>query len=209
MGTVTPFRRPLEPDEPIRVDDRAEENLRFIRSTMERSTAFTAVSGWALMATGGGALAASLAAARQSHAGWLVSWIVTAAAAIAVSSFAIGDKARRERVSLLAGPAQRCLLNFCPPMLAGVLLTAVLYHAGQYSVIPGMWLLLYGAGIATGGAFTVRILPLMGYCFMTLGAAALATEVLTGAGAGDWFMAAGFGGLHLAFGTAILRRYGG
>jgi len=85
----------------------------------------------------------------------------------------------------------------------------VLYGGGQFAVIPGMWLLLYGAGVATGGAFTVRILPLMGYCFMALGTVALALEMLASPGVGDWFMAAGFGGIHLAFGTAILRRYGG
>ena len=45
-------------------------------------------------------------------------------------------------------------------MFAGALLTFSLYRAGREAhLIPAMWLLLYGAGITSGGAFSVRVVP--------------------------------------------------
>jgi hypothetical protein len=90
-------------------------------------------------------------------------------------------------------------------MLCGALLTAVFYRMGTMEAAPGMWLLLYGAGIVTGGTFSVKIVPVMGVCFMATGAVALFSP----SSWGDAFMAFGFGGLHILFGIIIARRYGG
>ena len=91
------------------------------------------------------------------------------------------------------------------PWINASVLTAALVRAGADDTLPGLWLLLYGTGVTTGGAFSVRIVPLLGLCFMALGVIALVLpdpwpEILMGAG---------FGGLHIIFGTIIARRYGG
>jgi hypothetical protein len=84
-------------------------------------------------------------------------------------------------------------------------LTFFLVRAGMQSALPPTWLLLYGAGIVTGGAFSVPLVPVMGVCFMAMGALAVMAPVVWGNG----FLAAGFGGLHILFGALIARRHGG
>jgi hypothetical protein len=185
---------------------RAMDNLSFIRSTMERATAFTAVPGWGGVAMGVTALAATaLAYESQSPREWLTVWLSTSVLALSIGGWTMALKARRAGTSVFSYSGRRFVLSYVPPLAVGVLLTVVLVRAGLYSALPGTWLLLYGTGVVTGGAFSVRIVPLMGLCFMAVGAVAL----LAPPGWGEWLMAAGFGGLHIIFGLIIARRFGG
>jgi hypothetical protein len=96
-------------------------------------------------------------------------------------------------------------LSFAPPIIVGGLLTVAMYNLDVIAALPGVWLLLYGTAIVTGGAFSVRAVPIMGLCLMTLGGLALFAP----ASWGNFFMAAGFGLVHIAFGIWIALRYGG
>ena len=182
------------------------DNLRFIRETMEGAARFTDVSGTGAVAAGVSALAAAWIASRQPGLQrWLAVWLADAIVAILVLAGASIWKARRTQADLFTGPFRRFVLALFPPLLAGGLLSVVLIAMGVTGVLPGLWLLLYGTGVVTGGAFSVRIVPVMGSAFMMLGAVALVSP----AGWGDAFMAAGFGGLHILFGVLIARRHGG
>jgi len=186
--------------------DRALDNLQFIRSAMERAGSFTAVPGWGMVVVGCTALAATWLGLRQARAAdWLAVWLGEAVLAVVVGGAALVQKARAANDPLLSGPARRFGLSFLPPLLVGALLTVALYRAQLFALMPGAWLLLYGTAVATAGAFSVRVVPLMGACFMVLGAAALFTPFR----GWPWFMAAGFGGLNIVFGLVIARRYGG
>lgn len=197
---------PIEEQEPPALHARAMDNLRFIRETMESAASFTAVSGWGQCAIGVTALGAAALASRQTkERAWLLVWFVEALISLGISGWTMRRKARAASTPLLSRPGRKLALNFAPPAFVGALLTIALFRAGHMNMIPATWLLLYGAGVVTGGAFSVKILPVMGLCFMFLGTIALASPA-------DWgnaFLAAGFGGLHLTFGVIIARRHGG
>ena len=191
---------------PVALDDHARDNLRFIRETMERAGSFTAVPGWGGVAMGITALGAAVIASRQgSQLAWMLTWIAEGAVATAIALWTTYTKARQTGTSVFAGPGRRFIYSFPPPLFVAALMTLVLVRSGLPDSIPGMWLLLYGTAVVTGGAFSIRVIPLLGLCFMVLGAVALFCP----ANWGNWFMAGGFGGLHIVFGAVIARKYGG
>ena len=193
-------------NEPLALHDRAMDNLRYIRETMERASAFTAVPGWGQVAIGVSAIAAAYLAAHQATPrAWLGVWLAEAIISMLIAGWLMDRKARAQHVPLFSGPGRKVAFSLSPPIVVGALLTVVLFRAGLVNAIPGVWLLLYGTGVVTGGMFSVSVVPVMGVCFMLLGAAGLFTPAVWG----NWLMAAGFGGLHIIFGAIIARRYGG
>jgi hypothetical protein len=182
------------------------DNLRYIRGAMERAGLFTTVPGLGGVLMGSTALVAAWMAGPPSGAArWLAVWAVEAGLALLIGLAAALEKSRRTRMPLLSGPGRKFMEGFAPAMVAGVLLTAALSHAGAAVFLPGTWLLLYGTAVLSGGANSVRVVPLMGACFMGMGTLAF----LMPADLGNVFLAAGFGGLHIVFGTVIAIKYGG
>lgn len=200
---MTPLTQKVEPPA---LHDRAIDNLRYIRETMERASAFTAVPGWGQVAIGMSALAATYLAARQATPrAWLGVWVAEAIISLLIAGWSMDRKARKLGVPLFSGPGRKVAFSLSPPMIVGALLTVALFRGGLTAVIPAMWLLLYGTGVVTGGMFSVSVVPVMGLCFMLLGAIGLFVPATFE----NWLMAAGFGGLHIIFGTIIARKYGG
>lgn len=183
----------------------ALDDIRFIRETMERSSSFTALPGWGQVAMGVSALAAAWLAHQQLlPSSWLAVWLGEAVLGASIALVATQRKAQRAAAPLTSGPGGKFARTFLPPIVAGAILTAVLYRSHQARLLPGTWLLLYGTGVLTGGAFSVAIVRVMGSSLMLAGVAALLLPAW-----GDAFMALGFGGLHLLFGILIARKHGG
>lgn len=201
--------------EPPTVQRRAIDNLAFIRRTMESAAAFTHVSGGGMIVVGlltcGAAMVARFVAGEtplQSESSarlWLIVWLAQACVSACVAAYSIHRKARQAQAEILNAPGKKMILGFAPPMFAGIVLTAAFVHLHLYAQLPGMWLMLYGAGVATGGAYSVRVLPLMGAAFMLLGSLALFVAPAISV----HLMTLGFGGLHIGFGLFVLRRHGG
>lgn len=204
MALSSPLRSPR--NEPIPIDARAADHLRYIRETMASAAEFTAVPGWGGVAMGITAIAAAGAASRQaSPRAWLTVWLIEAFVAVAIAGATAATKAHRANATLFSGPGRKFLLSFAPPIIVGGCLTFALFHMGAFALLPAVWLLLYGTAIVTGGAFSVRVVPVMGLCLMTLGGIALVAP----ANWGDGFMAAGFGVLQIGFGLWIAKHHGG
>jgi hypothetical protein len=185
---------------------RAMADLRFIRATMANAAAFSAFSGWGLILIGGVATACGLVAARQStRPGWLATWLAAAGVAALIGALSTARKTRAARESLIPGPARKFALSLAPAVLSGALLTGALQRGEYFDLMPGTWLLLYGAGLVAAGAWSVRVVPLIGSAFMLLGAVGLLLPLAWG----NWLLIGGFGGLHVAFGLIVGRKHGG
>jgi hypothetical protein len=191
---------------PAALANHAADQLAFIRDTMARAGRFTAVSGAGMIGAGLIGTAAALFTPRAATpAQWLALWLTAAVTAFVLSMAFVARKARRSGQSLRAGPARTFALAFAPALAAGAVLTAALVAAGAWQLLPGMWLVCYGAAVVSGGAFSVRTVPVLGTALMVLGAVTLFVP----ASAHPWMLGAGFGAFHLIFGAFIARYHGG
>ncbi len=189
---------------PVEMHQRALDHLTFMRKAMESSRRFTSVPGWGGVGMGLIGLAAA-AAVHQSPEDWLAAWLLAAMLAASLGGWALWRKASTRGEALASGVGRRFLLNLVPALTAAAILTYVLNVAERADLIPGTWLLLYGVAVVSGGAFSVKPIPVLGACFMVLGVVAFLGPI----GWTNGLLAAGFGGLHLVFGAVIARRYGG
>lgn len=206
MRSRPALHREPEDTPELPLQDRAIENLRFIRDTMERAGHFTGVPGWGGVGMGVTAVGAAWIASLQPNADrWLLVWLAEGWLAFAIGVIGMVRKARAGETPLTSRPGRRFVLAYTPPILAGAAITVALYQAGLFALLPGVWLLLYGAAVMTGGAMSVPIVPVMGLCFIPLGIIALFGPSAWG----NLLLALGFGGLHIGFGLYIARRHGG
>jgi len=190
----------------VSINDRALDNIRYIRETMERAGSFTAVPGWGGMLMGVSALLTALLTSRlQSRQElWFATWMGEAVLAFGIGALTMLQKARAMK-TILYGPGRKFALNLFPAMIGGAVLTVALYQNNLFTLMPGVWLLLYGVALVSGGTYSVKVVPIMGLCFMAIGAIAFLVPFAWA----NWCMAFGFGGLQIAFGAVIAWRYGG
>jgi hypothetical protein len=207
MAKLQPLQHDETPQrEPVSISDRAADNLKFIRETMERSTHFTAVPGYGGMLMGATAIVAAYIALQQvTLRDRLIVWLTEACLAFAIGVLAMWQKSKIAKTSLFSAPARKFAFGFAPSLIAGVVITLGLWRFEHYEMMAPAWMLLYGAAVVTGGAFSVRIVPLMGWMFIALGAIAIALPP----GYGNYLMGLSFGLLHIIFGAIIAKRYGG
>lgn len=192
--------------EPAPIHEHALNNLRYIREAMERASAFTSIPGWGGVVVGLTAVAAAVIAHRAETSNqWLWTWLIEAVVAATIAGVTMFRKARKANVSFTGTPARRFFVSYFAPIVAGAVLTLVLVRIGAYPALPAAWLLLYGASFVSSGAYSIRVVPVMGVCFMVLGLIASFVPLITG----NALLGAGFGGLHIVFGFIIARSYGG
>jgi hypothetical protein len=193
---------------PLPMREHALDNIRFIRDAMERAGSFTSIPGWGGVGVGVTAIVATIVA--QPFLGrslrlWLATWLAEAVVAAVIGFGTMALKARRSEAPFMSGAAKRFFISYFAPLVAGAVITLALVRAEAYSAIPSTWLLLYGTAFVSSGAFSIRVIPVMGIAFMLLGVLA----ALVPLGSSNVILGAGFGGLHILFGFIIARSYGG
>jgi hypothetical protein len=182
----------------------AKDTLAYIRRTMESASSFTAVSGWGLITVGFVGLVASWIARQGAQPADLRIWIPTAAISVVIAAISNIAKARRTNVPIWSGAIRRLVWVIAPALTAGAVLTVALTVDGDYHLLPGMWLALYGAGVTAGAEFSIRAIRWMGVSLLALGAIGLLQPAW-----GLVLLACGFGGLHVLIGLDIVFRHGG
>jgi hypothetical protein len=193
---------------PDALSDHAVDNLRYIREAMERAAAFTSIPGWGGFAIGITALATTALTEPMTAWNprrWLAIWLLEAVVASVLGGTAMWRKGRRAGTSFTSGAARRFFVSYFAPLIAGAALTFAVVNGGIFQPLPSIWLLLYGAAFVSSGAFSIRVIPVMGFCFMFFGVLAAFVPLAVG----NLFLGAGFGGLHVIFGLIIARNYGG
>jgi hypothetical protein len=206
MGQTQPLRKQSSPAEPVKISDRAIDNLEFIRETMERSTHFTAVPGYGGILMGVTAVVAAYIASQQIYQrDRLIVWLTEAFLAFAIGLLAMWQKTKISQTALISGPSKKFAFGFAPPLIAGVAITLGLWRFDHYEIMAPIWMLLYGAAVVTGGAFSVRVVPVMGWCSWL----SARSRSPCHPGFGNILMGVTFGLVHIVFGIIIARRYGG
>ena len=193
---------------PDALRDYAVNNLRYIRETMERASAFTSIPGWGGVAIGVTALVTTAIAEPMTAWNprrWLITWLIEAAVAAAIGSVSMWQKARGSGTRFMSGAARRFFVSYFAPLIAGAILNVTIVRGGNLDALPATWLLLYGAAFVSSGAFSIRVIPMMGVGFMLFGAAAAFLPLSVA----NLLLGAAFGGLHIIFGLIIARNYGG
>lgn len=188
----------------VNLHDHAAENLKFIRDTMASATTFTGVTGKGLVFCGFTALVTSAVAWGKEPWTWLGIWSAALLVAGPVAFLFMARKAAAHGQSLVEGTGRKLLIAFLPALALGGVVTLTAVQGGDFKSLPGLWLALYGLGVTSAGAWSVKAVPLFGCVLLLLGCVTLLTPVN-----GDLMMAAGFGVLHVGFGTYIWRIHGG
>lgn len=192
--------------EPTNIGDRAIDNLKFIRETMERSSVFTSVPGYGGIFMGVTAIGAALIANNQVRTtDRMIVWLVEAFLACCIGFFAMWQKSKITKTSLVSIPAKKFALGFLPPLLCAVFITLGFWRLGHFDLMIPVWILLYGAAVVCGGASSVRIVPIAGWSFIALGVITFMLPFEFG----SLMMALSFGGLHIVFGAIVARKFGG
>jgi hypothetical protein len=185
--------------------DHAAGSLEFIRTTMVRSVAFTSVPGVGGAVMGAiGVIAALVSAPMTTDRRWLMVWLVAVAVAAPIGLYTMWRKSTRVGLPLWSRAGRRFAQGLVPAIVAGAVLTAAAVRDGQIAMLPGTWLLLYGAGVLAAATASVPALTVLGALFILLGTVAVATPAW-----GTACLGAGFGVLQIAFGILIARHHGG
>ena len=195
----------MQSDMPISIETRALGTLAYIRRSIDSSGSL-AVPGMAGVVMGCiGIAAAAAASAPRWAASWLAIWTLAGATAFLVGGALMAREAAQSGHARYLGPVRKFLLCLCPALFAGAVLTGVLWRAGMESLIPGMWLLLYGCAVLSASTVTIqssmRLICIMGFLFIGLGSLAF----LLPASLHTLVLGLGFGVLHITFGLLLGR----
>jgi hypothetical protein len=195
--------------------EKSSEDLKHIRSMMERSTKFLSLSGMSGVAAGIFALLGAGAAWKVIRGEW---WIGSYPPEVSLAIIMLGvmllagtaglyfsmRKARRSGMKFWTPVTRQILMDFAIPMVTGGVLCMVLLRKEPVELVPALTLVFYGLALIAAGARTYKEIRILGFCEIGLGIVAALFP--------SWeyllcFWALGFGVLHILYGVIMYCRY--
>ena len=194
-------------------NERHIEDLKEIRSLMEKSTRFLSLSGWSGIMAGvyaliGAYLAHDYASSEHfvnnpnDHLRFLVIGIGVMAAALITGAILTYPKAKKNNQSMFDKTALRMLVHIGFPMVVGFFVWLAFALQGGEQYMAGMLLIFYGLGLINGSKYTLNDIRVLGVVNVVLGVLALFFTHY-----GLYFWAAGFGLGHIVYGLYMWMRY--
>lgn len=190
----------------------AQENLLYIRRTLQAAGQLTAVPGRSLIAAGILALAGVAVNAFVTGPPWdpakdvrysLIVWGVVLVVSLKIVLFGIYRQSKKMNEPLHPPLVRKLLWSLCPVLFVGALLTGLAVQHSAMDWLPVIWLGCYGAAVTNSATVSVAPVRYMGLCFLLTAAAATVSAPEMGLA----WIALGFGWLHIIYGAYIARRH--
>ncbi|MBI5857762.1 MAG: hypothetical protein HZB42_08925 [Sphingobacteriales bacterium] len=199
------------------------EALKDIRQIMERSSRFISLSGLSGVAAGvcalGGAWIANGIIEKEGHAGYFIDSLrtgvydsftlklfavaaVTFTAAFISAFYLTWRKAKKSSLPVWDHTSKRLFWNMIIPMTAGGLFILGMLYYGEWRFVGPACLIFYGMALVNASKYTLSDIRYLGYCEIMLGLISIYFI-----GYGLYFWAAGFGALHIVYGTVMWFKY--
>jgi hypothetical protein len=192
--------------------EEAVEQLRVIRSVMERATIFRALSGETALIGGAAALAAAWLSEGRHLWAWAVWWLVGLALVIAFNVFQIFRVKLAFKRPFWSSGLRVALRGVMPSLIAGGFLGLIFVRADQDRAAACMWILHYGLALLAIREFAPKSMVWLGWAFVIFGVVSLAGITGVADDVAIWMqrlngsrlMAISFGGFHLIYGALIV-----
>ncbi len=190
----------------------AEENLRIIRSLMERSTKYSTFSGLSGVLAGTASILGCLVTGllNEKHLDvevyrllFLITWSIVIFFAISADYLLTKRRAATVGKRVISRLGKQMVVASAPGLGTGILLTGLLVGHGMIANIYAVWMLCYGIAVSSVGLFSQREVTILGRLFLIAGAVTLTIPQY-----GLVAMAIAFGSFHIIYGILISRKDG-
>lgn len=196
--------------------EEAAEQLRVIRSMMERATIFRALSGETALVGGAAALGAAWITENRQGMAWAGGWLAGLLFVIAFNIFQIFRLGSSRQRPFWSSGLKLALRGALPPIIAGGFLGVLFLRSGNVPAAACMWIIHYGLALLAIREFAPRSMVFLGWSFMAFGLLALSVGTRVIELPQQWgqhinpsrLMALAFGGFHLIYGALIVTTKG-
>ena len=204
------------------------EDLQHIKKMMERSSRFISLSGLSGISAGLCALIgawvakpyvygqkdfiinANLAIAQATSNDYTIilnTYLFWIAAATFIGAFISAFfftyiKSKKEGSAIWSNTSKRLMINVSIPVLVGGLFLFRMIHFGTFGLVAPGCLIFYGLGLVNASKYTLVEIRYLGYVQILIGIISLWFV-----GYGLYFWAAGFGVMHILYGTYMWSKY--